>query len=229
MPVVRDVRLTLETSNVLRRQGVREYSKLKSEIETITNELLIIVNNDSLLEPAIAYETYPVIEVGHQQISLEGSIVLHGAILPLVLGEAEEVAVAVCTVGPRLEGKVTDYFNGGESLRGLLLDGIGSAAVDTLSSELCQLMSAEASLRGYQVSSPLCPGGPTFPLSEQWQLFELVPAEEIGVSLTSSGVMVPRKSLSMVIGMGPQMRSWTKVESCAHCNLRETCRYRLHA
>ncbi len=229
MPVVCDVRLTLETSNVLRRQGVREYSKLKSEIETITNELLIIVNDDSLLEPAIAYETYPVIEVGHQQISLEGNVVLHGAILPSVLGEAKEVAVAVCTVGPRLEGKVTDYFNGGESLRGLLLDGIGSAAVNTLSFELCQLMSAEASLRGYQASSPLGPGGPNFPLSEQWQLFELVPAEEIGVSLTSSGVMVPRKSLSMVIGMGPQMRNWTKVESCAHCNLRETCRYRLHA
>lgn len=229
MPVVRDVRLNLETSNVLRRQGVREYSKLKSEIETITNELLIIVNDDSLLEPAIAYETYPVIEVGHQQISLEGNVVLHGAILPSVLREAEEVAVAVCTVGPRLERKVTDYFNGGESLRGLLLDGIGSAAVDTLSFELCQFVSAEASLRGYQASSPLCPGGPTFPLSEQWRLFELVPAGEIGVSLTSSGVMVPRKSLSMVVGIGLQMRSWTKVESCAHCNLRETCRYRVHA
>ena len=229
MPVVRDIRLTLKTSDLLRRQGVREYSKLKSEIKTITSELLTTISNDSLLEPAIAYETYPVTGVGHQQISLEGDTVLHGTIFLSVLGEAREVAVVVCTIGPRLERKVTDCFNSGESLQGLLLDGIGSAAVDALSFELCQLMAAEASLRGYQASSPLCPGGPSFPLSEQWRLFELAPVDEIGVSLTSSGVMVPRKSLSMVVGMGPQMGTWTKAESCARCNLTKTCRYRVHA
>jgi len=229
MPIVRDIRLTLKTNEVMRQQGVREYSRLKSELQTITGKLLATANNDSLLEPAIVYQTYPITEVGHQQIFLEGDAVLHGSILPAVLAEAEEVAVVVCTIGPKLERKVTDYFSSGESLQGLLLDGIGSAAVDTLSFELCQLMAHEASLRGYQVSSPLSPGGPRFPLSEQWQLFELVPAEEIGVSLTSSGVMVPRKSLSMVVGMGPRMRTWTKAESCARCNLRNTCRYRVHA
>ncbi len=54
-------------------------------------------------------------------------------------------------------------------------------------------------------SSPLSPGMPGFAILEQWQVFQLVSAEEIGVSLTSSGIMVPRKSVSMVIGIGPQM------------------------
>ncbi len=113
-------------------------------------------------------------------------------------------------------------------MSGLLLDGIGSAAVNSLAQEVCKLIAHEASLRNYQASSPLSPGGRSFPLSEQWQLFKLVPAEEIGVRLTSTGLMVPRKSVSMVIGIGPQMPTWTKAEACARCNLGRTCRYRIH-
>jgi len=135
----------------------------------------------------------------------------------------------VCTIGPGLEKQVAEYFNSDEALRGLLLDGIGSAAIDSLGFEVCSLIGNEASLHGYQASSPLSPGGPRFPLAEQWQLFKLVPADQIGVSLTSSGVMVPRKSISMVIGMGSDMKTWTKAESCARCNLRNTCHYRIHA
>jgi hypothetical protein len=67
------------------------------------------------------------------------------------------------------------------------------------------------------------------PLTEQWNLFGLVNTQEIGVSLTSSGIMVPRKSVSMVIGIGPQMATWTQVEVCARCSLRKTCPYRIQA
>jgi len=47
------------------------------------------------------------------------------------------------------------------------------------------------------------------------------------VSLTSSGIMVPRKSASMVMGIGPKMTRWTEAEVCARCNLRETCHYKV--
>jgi len=228
MPIVRDIRLTLKLAEVLRRQGIREYSRLKSDMKDLIQELLARVNSGQLLEPAIIYQTYPIKEVNHNQLSLEGDAVLHGSILSSVLAEARELAVVVCTIGPGLEKQVTEYINNDQALRGLFLDGIGSAAVDSLSFEVCSLIGSEASLRGYQASSPLSPGGPRFPLSEQWQLFELVPADQIGVSLTSSAVMVPRKSLSMVIGMGSDMKTWTKAESCARCNLRNTCHYRIY-
>ncbi len=58
---------------------------------------------------------------------------------------------------------------------------------------------------------------------------QLVPAERIGVSLTLSGLMVPEKSVSTVIGMGPQMPSWTQAEYCDRCSLTANCHYRIHA
>jgi len=181
------------------------------------------------LGPAAAYEYYPVTGMSGVQISLECDRAVSGLAIPSLFPEAKEIAVLIGTIGPNLEKQATAYFNRHEPLRGLLLDGIGSAAVDSLTQEVCKFMAGEASSRGYQVSSPINPGMPGFPITEQRQMLKLVPSEGIGVSLTSSGVMVPRKSTSMVISLGPQMTTWTQAEVCARCNLEKTCPYRIHA
>ena len=160
-------------------------------------------------------------------MSLEGNVTVHGSLLPSTFPEAKELAVVVCTIGPRLEKQVVDYSKDGETLRAMLLDSIGSAAIDVLAQEACKFITGKASSRGYQVSSPINPGMPGLPITAQWQLLKMVPAREIGVSLTSSGIMVPQKSTSMLIGLGPKMPTWTQAEVCARCNLKKTCLYKI--
>jgi hypothetical protein len=228
MPVIRDIPLSLKTREVLRREGFRERSKVRPEIKSLIRELL--VKKAHLVEPAVAYEIYPITGMSEGQLSLKGNVVVHSPLFPSLLPEAKELAAVVTTIGPRLEKQVTDYTSQGEPLRGLLLDGIGSAAVDSVTQEVCKLMAGEASSRGYEASRPFSPGMPCgLPISEQRQLLKMVPAREIGVSLTPAGVMVPRKSVSMVIGMGPQMKTWTRAEVCARCSLRKTCPYRIES
>ena len=229
MPVIRDIPLSLKTGEVLRREGFRGQAGIRPEIKSLILELLASIEKAHLLEPAMAYEIYPVTELGQRQISLKGSAIVSGTLLPSLLPEAKELAIVVSTIGPGLEKQVTEYNNRNEPLRGVLLDGIGSAAVDTLTQEACKLITAEASPRGYQVSSPISPGMPGLPITEQRPLLEMVPAGEIGVSLTSSGMLLPRKSTSMVIGIGPKMKTWTRAEVCARCNLGKTCHYRIPA
>jgi len=229
MPVIRDIPLSLKTGEVLRREGFRGQAKVRPEIKSLILELLTSVKEAHLLETAVAYEIYSIIGMSHGQLSLKGNVVLTGSLLPSLLPEAKELAVVVCTIGPKLEKQVTEYTDRGEPLRGLLLDGIGSAAVDSLTREVCKFMMGEASSRGYEASSPISPGMPGLPITEQWQLLKMVPAREIGVGLTSSGIMVPRKSASMVMGIGPQMKRWTRAEVCAQCNLRKACPYRIVA
>jgi hypothetical protein len=229
MPIIRDIPLSLKTREVLRRQGLGGGAKVRPEIEILIGELLTSVKKAHLLESAIAYEIYTITEISQRQLSLEGNPVVHDPLLPSLLPRAKELAVAVCTIGPKLEKQVTDYTSRGEPLRGTLLDGIGSAAVDSLTEEVCKFIANEASSRGYEASSPINPGMPGLPITEQWQLLKLVPAGEIGVSLTSSGIMVPRKSVSMVMGIGLQMAKWTRAEVCARCHLKKTCPYRIPA
>jgi hypothetical protein len=229
MPIIRDIPLSLKTREALRREGVRGHSKVKPEIKSLVLELLASIKKARLLEPAMAYEIRSITGMNHRQLFLEGNLIVPGPLLPSLLPEAKELAVVVGTIGPKLEKQATDYFDQDEPLRGLLLDGIGSAAVDSLTQEVCKFMAGEASSRGYQMSSPINPGMPGLPTAEQRQLLEMVPAREIGVSLTSSGIMVPRKSTSMVMGIGPKMTTWTRAEVCARCSLRKTCPYRIQA
>ena len=227
MPVICDIPLSLETREVLRREGFRGQAKVRPEIKSLILELLTSIKKSHLLEPVIAYEIYPITETSQRQLSLEGNLVVHGPLLPSLLAEAKELAIVVGTIGPKLEKQVTDYTNQDEPLRAILLDGIGSAAVDSLTEEACKLITSKALSRGYEAGSPISPGMPGLPITEQGQLLKMVPAKEIGVSLTSSAVMVPRKSASMVIGLGIKMKTWTRAEVCAHCHLRKTCPYRI--
>ncbi len=227
MPVIRDIHLKLETKEVLRREGFTGYAGARPEIKDLTIELL--ANVETLIKPAIAYEIYGISEISKEKVNLENNLVINGTLIPSTFPEAKELALAVCTIGTGLEGQVTAYSRGGQALKGVLLDGIGSAAVDSLIIKACSIINNDVSVRNYQVGSPLNPGMPGLPLAEQWNLLSMVPAKEIGVSLTASGIMVPRKSTSIVLGIGKRMQKWEQAQVCANCNLNQTCPYRIHA
>lgn len=218
MTVIRDIHLSLTMEHVLRRQGMEDISAVSSKILALSRELLDEAATLKSLEPAIAYEFCPVKEINN------GGARLHGQKrLPF----ASELAAIVCTIGPQLERKVTDYFAHDEPLHGVLLDGIGNAAVDILAQEACRMIGVLAASRGNESSSPLSPGMPGFPLSEQRALCRIAQAEKIGVHLSESAMMIPRKSISMIVGIGPQMPTWTKAQVCAECTLKKTCRYKV--
>jgi hypothetical protein len=226
MPVIRNIPLNLNIRDVMRRQGLDKVAKVRPEIKILIQELLSSLKKDYLLEPVAAYEYYTVKGMNGSQILLEGDKAIHGPLLPAIFPEAKEIVVLFCTIGPGLEKQVTDYANKGEPLQAVLLDGIGSAAIDKTVTEALGRLAGEASSRNYEISSPVNPGMPGFPLTEQWNLMELVNTDEIGVRLSSSGMMIPRKSVSMVIGIGPKMTRWTQTEVCARCKLSNTCQYK---
>jgi len=227
MPIIRDISLNLNIRDVLRRQGLGEVVKVRPEIKVLIQELLTDIKNSCMLEPVAAYEYYTVRSMNDSQILLKGNKVIHGPLLPATFPEAKELVVALCTIGPGLEEQVTDYTNRNEPLRAVLLDGIGSAAVDKMVIDVLKYLARESSSRGYEISSPINPGMHGFPLTEQWNLLKLVNSNEIGVKLTSSGLMVPRKSVSMIAGIGPEMKRWTQAEICARCKLSKTCHYKV--
>ena len=227
MPVIRDIPLRLNTKEVLRRQGLGGGARVRPEIESQLKELLASVESEHLLEPAAVYEFYRITGMDGGQISLENDKAVHGPMLPAIFPEARELVVLIATVGPRLEKQASDYTKSGQALRGMMLDGFGSTAIDLLIPEVLKPVAAEAASRNYQISSPVNPGMPGFAMTEQQNLLELSGADEIGVSLTPSGILIPRKSVSMVVGVGPKMTQWTQAEVCARCSLKETCPYKV--
>ena len=210
MTIIRDIPLSLTMEHILRRQGMVDISAVSPKILALSRELLDEVATLQYLEPAIAYEFCSVNEINDRRERLQGHAFLKTDLLQERLSSASELAAIACTIGSRLEIKATDYFAHDEPLRGVLLDGIGSAAVDILAQEACRMIGVEAGSRGNESSSPLSPGMPGLPISEQRALCRIARAEKIGVHLSESAMMMPRKSISMVVGIGPKMPTRTK-------------------
>jgi hypothetical protein len=126
-------------------------------------------------------------------------------------------ALALCTIGGELEGSCARSQATGETLHALLLDGIGSAAAEATADALNALVCVEASRLGLTTQPRESPGYGLWDISCQPRLLELLPARELGVSLTPGLMMAPRKSVSFAARLTDQPR--TGGGRCERCNL----------
>ena len=226
MPVWKDWQLDLDVDQVLRGQGADPQVIRSRRPALVATTEMALAEGRSLLNPVVAYRDLPVRETRHERLTLEGGGHLSGKLIAEHLAAAEFASVLVCTIGEAIDTRLAQVMDD-DPVFGLALDGLGSAAVEALAAAACRRVEALAAERGQQVSIPLSPGMIGWPVLEgQNQIFSAIDPSEAGVSLTSSGMMIPRKSLTMVLGVGDHILAGGT--ACDYCSLNETCRYQDH-
>ena len=229
MPAVLDPPLDLQMSDLLRREEGSRAREMPPRVMAAILELRQQAEQERLIRPAFVYEVHPVKEMLEERIALAGGAALDGRMLVTRLRAASRIAVLVGTIGAALERRSAEWQEAQDPFRALLLDGIGNAAMDALSREMCRAMTALAAAERLHASGPLAPGIHGIPLDNQPLLLRLAGAERIGVELSSAWMMVPVKSISMVIGIGEEQESWDKAQACEWCGLKTRCAYRVRA
>ena len=226
MPVLEDWTLSIDVDAVLRGQGADPAAIRERSPGLIEAAQRALAEADSLLSPKVLYQRLSVEELRHEQVRLRGGHRLQGSLLAQHLGGASEVVLVLCTIGEALEIYANEISNA-DMIYGLSLDGVGTAGVESLANAACATFDGQAQTAGLQTSIPLSPGLLGWPVEQgQPQIFKILDPSEIGVRITSGMLMLPRKSLTFILGIGAQM-----VESesaCEYCSLKETCRYQDH-
>ncbi len=115
--------------------------------------------------------------------------------LPVFRG-AEKAALCVCTIGLELEETASQLMAVGDLLRGLVLDWLGSEAVAGVSRQADAWLAREGLALGLWPGKRFTPGTRGWDISGQQFVFTSVPAATIGVTLSESCMMTPRKSFS---------------------------------
>jgi hypothetical protein len=226
MPVISDLRLPLTVEDVSTAWGSRRTRLASPSMRARVSEILSRVDAGHWLEPAVSYRIWAVSERGREWVELAGGSRLHATLLAHRLQLATHFAVGVCTVGSVLEKQVSQWFASGDRLRSVLLDDIGTLALYQLSDRLEEMIREEAAVRGLDASGVLNPGDDGFDLRDQTTIIQLAGGADIGVSVTPTSMLAPRKTLSMVIGLGQQMPKWSRNEYCARCRSRDRCPHR---
>ena len=105
-----------------------------------------------------------------------------------------------------------------------LLDTVGVMALGTLGDEIRERVENQAAEKGWGVGPALSPGSLSgWPIRGQRDICALLPLDEIGVRLNEHCVLEPHKSVSMLIGMGPDYDSAHVGSVCHFCCLADRC------
>jgi len=133
-----------------------------------------------------------------------GDIGLTGSIVSSYMKAATDAHIFLATLGGRIEEAASRRMAEGEHLRGYLLDRIGSFAVESLAESVEAKLRRDYAAKGLSVSMRFSPGYCDWPIEEQAKLSSLLDFQKAGVRLTESFMMVPRKSISAMVGIGPK-------------------------
>jgi hypothetical protein len=224
--VLVDWDIAIDVDTVLSNQGIDPQVARQHRPLLVTLAERALIEGLPLLDTAAVYRTLRVEAVRHERVTLEGGGTLTGRLIAQHLAPAEQVAVLAATIGERLDERVSEKF-AIDPAYVLALDGLGSAAVEALAIAACNHIEAQAAANGLQTTIPLSPGMVGWPVDiGQQQIFSLLDADLAGIRLTSGAQMIPRKSLSMVMGIGREVS--TAGRTCDFCSMRETCRYQDH-
>ena len=137
------------------------------------------------------------------------------------------VGVAGCTIGPELEEVSATCVAQGRLLDALLLDAVGSAAADAAADCLNLALCTVAREEGWYAAPRVSPGYGAWDVASQSRLLALLPAAELGISLTAGQMMVPRKSVSFAVSFMEQPPAGHRPgAACERCGL-EHCRHRI--
>jgi cobalamin-dependent methionine synthase I len=102
------------------------------------------------------------------------------------------------TIGKNLEEKVNDYFQKGDYHRALVLDAVGSAFAEGLAESAQKFLSSLDTK--YELTPRFSPGYGDLELKVQEIFFEILDPQKIGIQLTKSYMMLPRKSVTAISG-----------------------------
>jgi len=169
---------------------------MKGVTRRLSDELLPLLDQArSKIEAKAVYSVMRVKCLDKDQVLLENGCSLRGIVLVDMLQSGQDIIPHVITVGSKLESMASKEPN---LLRAWFIEKVADYALE----KALQYVRAQATKKLGEVVSVFSPGsgtGDLFGLDQQHTLFKILdPANHIGVSLTSSCMMVPRKSVSGV-------------------------------
>jgi hypothetical protein len=223
MELSTDFDLAISVDDILHGEGADPVTVRAKKPAMLKAANLALDEGFSKLHPAVILYQSKVVEHRHEKILLQDGKELAGSLLARHLAGAEQVSVVLTTIGLELEVLVSSKM-ASDPLLAMALDGLGNAAVEILGEQVCLRIGKQAETVGLTASTPLSPGEPEWPVEiGHPQIFSLLDSSRVGISLTSGGMMIPKKSISFVVGIGPDM---SRDDFCELCSFNERCRYR---
>ncbi|MBR5302164.1 MAG: methionine synthase [Clostridia bacterium] len=202
-----------ETLHFLGWRGTPLDQPLLDQIKVVTQRAL------EAIEPRVVYRRASLTD-GR---TAEGTaFCVEGADAAAMLQPCHEIILFAATLGAQSERMLLKE-QAKDGAQAVLLDAVFSAAIEALCDRAEARLRRELTEGGLYLTDRFSPGYGDMPLSQSRMICEVLNTNRsIGLTVSASGIMIPRKSVTAVMGVSRTPVS-LRPRGCAGCSMRETC------
>ncbi|NQT09622.1 MAG: hypothetical protein HQ573_00405 [Desulfobacteraceae bacterium] len=176
---------------------------------------------EELVTPRINFKLKPLASVKKDGVLLHDQTWLKSPKLSRTFRSAKKVCFFIATIGHDLERKVSECMEKNRYADAYVLDAMGSLVVENVTDQFHLRMERYYQARGQAVTLRFSPGYCDWSLREQPDVFnQFEDPGNLGVTLSNTCLMTPRKSVSGVFGIVPKNGDQTIADynPCTNCS-----------
>jgi cobalamin-dependent methionine synthase I len=148
--------------------------------------------------PGLKYKILPVLDNNGEKVKLSALVIKNKNIARL-LKDAEKTVLFVTTIGSALEKEINRLFSAGEPTKAVILDAVGSEAVEVLTDTVQEALTQQAG--PYRPTPRFSPGYGDWPVNENKAILRLLAAQTIGVKMSAQCMLSPQKTVTGIWGL----------------------------
>lgn len=214
--------ITIKLEVIAKLLGVDTENIPEPYLTIIHTELEYLPNYDEISGGLKLIEN-PKINKVSNTLSLDGTDFHAGKQVVNYLVNSEKMALFLCTAGEGISKRSKDLMNKRQMLEGYVCDVIGSVIVEEAMTIIHNRFVEGLSESGEKTTNRYSPGYCEWDVSEQHKLFQFFPEGFCGITLSTTALMHPVKSVSGVFGIGKNVKFHKYVcNACQNVN----CIYR---
>jgi hypothetical protein len=172
---------------------------LNATVEDLLDEQLGLAIK--LLQPRKIIRASVIAENTGAKVVLQEGLTIASAHIATLLARCESAWGFAVTIGKALEEKRDHQLTHNDRTRAILLDSIGSVAVEDLAQEAQNEIQTLANTSHQEISRRFSPGYGDWLVQGQKEFLAWLEAEKINITLTPHYLMIPEKSISAIVGV----------------------------
>lgn len=209
--------------NTFNKKEVLQYlrwtgSEIPPEVDALIDDCM--AQTLSVAEPRWTWTVSPI-----DRAARTPALAFTGQDVPALLADCDRVVFFAATLGNGLEMAIR-RAQVRDMTRALVLDCCGSAAIEAVCDEAEGEILTALNDPSVYLTDRFSPGYGDLPITAQTDLLAAVDGpRRIGLHLTASNILTPRKSVTALIGLADRPQN-KRFRGCAYCSMFETCAYR---
>lgn len=215
--------MKIDKNEVLRYLGYRNQD-IDDELNNLIDLCITEIRETS--KPLYTYKIFD-LEKTEEGISVLGTkLILKGKDIYNHLKDARKCAIMAATLGIGVDNKIriTERTN---MTKSVILDSCATEFIEKICDKAEEEISNLAKIKNFNTNFRYGPGYGDLPIEIQGDVISVLNANKsIGLTTTTSSVLIPRKSVTAIIGFLDEDAKISKIKNCNICKLRETCNFR---